>query len=410
MTTLLLSTHSAGAGPPSAVRPARPRLDSIDIVRGIVMVLMALDHVKMSFGGASFSATDLTRTTPAYFLTRWVSHFCAPTFVFLAGTGAFPAGSRGQTRAQLSWFLLTRGLWLVFLELTVVRFSWTLNLDYTFAIGQVLWAIGWSMVVLSVLVFLPLPVVTAFGVAMIAGHNYFDGLRAEDYGPLDWLWRILHTGDRIEWAPGRFLFPAYPLIPWIGVMAAGYGFGPLMRLPRLQRRKALLMLGSALTLAFVVLRAVNVYGDKAAARAGGPGPWSVQDDWLFTVFSFLSCQKYPPSLCFLFMTLGPAIIALALFDREPGPAGRVLVVFGRVPLFFYLIHFYLIKGLAIVFALVRFGRADWFFGRGPRPEGAGYDLWVVYLVWLAVVLMLFPPCRWFAGVKRRSRAAWLSYL
>lgn len=321
----------------------RPRLDSIDLLRGLVMVLMALDHVKMSFS-TWFPATDLTKTTPAYFLTRWITHFCAPVFVFLAGTGAYLAGSRGQTRRQLSWFLLSRGLWLVILEWTVIRFAWTLNVNYHNTMAQVIWAIGWSMVALSGLVFLPTSIITVFGVAMIAAHNALDGLHAADWGRFGWLWRFLHEDGEVTWAPGRTIYAAYPLIPWIGVMAAGYGFGALMRQPTHRRRLLLFALGIALSLAFLALRYSNRYGDKPASSIGRPGPWSVQKDWLFTVFSFVNCQKYPPSLCFLLMTLGPAILALVLFDRPAGPVGRFFIIFGRVPLFFYVLHFYLTRG------------------------------------------------------------------
>jgi len=395
------------------VKPAQQRLDSIDLLRGLVMVIMALDHVKGNFSNAHFDATDLSQTTPAYFLTRWITHFCAPTFVFLAGTGAYLYGVRAERKRRLAWFLLSRGVWLIILEVTVIRFSWFMNLNYGFSFGQVIWAIGWSMIVLAGLVFLPTSAVTAFGVAMIVVHNSYDRIAAADWGNLRWLWCILHTGEQLEVLPGKQFHPFYPLIPWIGVMAAGYGFGALMLLDPGRRRKEVLGLGLMLTLAFVALRFANFYGDKFASQAGHPGPWSVQKDWLMTIFSFLNCQKYPPSLCFLLMTLGPAIVAVALFDRQPGPLGRALVTFGRVPLFFYLLHFYVIKFVSIGFAYLRYGRADWLYGDfkpDKVPADNGYDLWVVYVIWFGVILFLYPLCYWFAGVKQRSRAAWLSYL
>jgi uncharacterized membrane protein len=354
--------------------------------------------------------TDLNQTTPAGFLTRWASHFCAPNFVFLAGTGAFLFGARGKTRGQLSWFLLSRGLWLILLEVTVVRFSWFLNVDYNFTVGQVIWAIGCAMVAMSGLVFLPVSAVTVFGVVLIACHNGFDALDHEDWGNLGWYWKILHAGGRIEWAQGKFFGPAYPLLAWIGVMAAGYGFGAMWLLPPRRRRPELFGLGIALTLTFVALRYVNQYGDRPAPHFGQAGPWSMQRDWLFTLFSFVNCQKYPPSLCFILMTVGPAIVAMALFDREAGPVGRFFVVFGRVPLFFYLLHFYVIKGLELAVAFVRYGRADWMYGPGRPPDDNGFDLWVVYLLWIGVIALFYPLCRWYAGVKQRSRSVWLSYL
>lgn len=418
MTQLLprLQAESSEAVVVSTAAAPRGRLDAIDLLRGLVMVIMALDHVKGNFSNAHFDATDLTQTNPAYFLTRWITHFCAPTFVFLAGTGAFLYGSRGKTRSQLAWFLFSRGLWLVLLELTVIRFAWFLNINYGYSFGQVIWAIGWSMVVMAGLVFLPTSAVTLAGIAMILFHNLFDGVRAADWGRLDWLWRILHTGEQFGLFQGKVFHPFYPLIPWIGVMAAGYGFGAFTLVEPRRRRREVLGLGLALTLLFMALRFSNLYGDRVIDRLsypGHPGPWSVQDTWWKTMFSFVNCQKYPPSLCFLLMTLGPAITALALFDRQPGPLGRILVTFGRVPLFFYLVHWYVIKGLAILLAYLRYGRADWLYGNTDgvtAPSDNGYDLWVVYLIWLGVVALLYPACHWFAGVKKRSRSPLLSYL
>jgi uncharacterized membrane protein len=415
MTRLLPKLEPLANDGPVVVKAVggRGRLDCIDLLRGLVMVIMALDHVKGFLPGNSVDATDLTSTSPAYFLTRWITHFCAPTFVFLAGTGAFLYGARGKTKLELAGFLFTRGLWLLILELTVIRFSWFMNVDYGFSVGQVIWAIGWSMIVLAGLVFLPTSSITVFGVAMILFHNFSDRISAADWGAYGWLWRLLHTGEQIQVFPGKTFFPLYPLIPWIGVLAAGYGFGALMLLDPHRRRKEVLGLGLAVTLLFIALRFSNVYGDKPAIQAGQPGPWSVQRDWLFTVFSFANCQKYPPSLCFLLMTLGPAILVLAVFDRQPGLLGRVMVTFGRVPLFFYILHFYLIRLLSIGFAYARYGRADWLYGdtsNAKPPSDNGYDLWVVYLAWIGVVLILYPLCYWFAGVKSRSRAARLSYL
>ncbi len=383
-----------------------PRLDSIDLLRGLVMVSMALDHVRDYFTDARFDITDPGQTTAALFFTRWVTHFCAPVFVFLAGTGAFLSGARGKGKLELAWFLLSRGLWLVVLELTVVRLGWTFNVDYHQFGGAVIWAIGWSMVVLAGLVFLPTTVVTIVGVTMIAAHNLFDGVRPEDLGSFGWIWSILHVGRVLEPFPRVYFAVAYPLVPWIGVMAAGYGFGTILLDEGGRRRRRLFVLGAALTLAFIGLRALHVYGD--------PRTWSRQSDGLRTLFSFLNCSKYPPSLLFLLMTLGPAIAALALFDRPPGPVGRFFVTFGRVPLFYYLLHIPLIHAALVGFDYVRYGRSPFlseaFYAVDPRtlPEGYGYSLPVVYLVWLGVVLLLYPVCRWFVDVKRRRREAWLS--
>lgn len=388
---------------------ARPeRLDAVDLLRGLVMVIMALDHTRDFFHESAFlyPPEDLTRTTPLLFFTRWITHFCAPVFVFLAGTGAFLSVSRGKSKRQLSWFLITRGLWLILLELTLVRLGWFPFAGLTFFVVQVIWVLGVSMIVLAALIYLPLRVIAAIGVLMIASHNLLDRLTPESFGALGWLWRLLHEGG--PWQPGAgvFVFVRYPLIPWIGVMAAGYAFGQLLLFERARRRKVLLTLGLALTLAFIILRATNFYGD--------PRPWSAQEQRtpVFTLLSFLNTEKYPPSLLFLLMTLGPAIALLPLLEGVRGALGRFLVTFGRVPLFYYLLHVPLIHLTTLVFDLARYRRVvfDTIFATGTPPPGYGYSLTVVYLVWFGVVLVLYPVCRWFAGVKARRRDAWLSYL
>ncbi|HVG29848.1 MAG TPA: heparan-alpha-glucosaminide N-acetyltransferase domain-containing protein [Pyrinomonadaceae bacterium] len=383
------------------------RLDAVDLLRGLVMVIMALDHTRDFFhsGALTLNPTDLSQTTPALFFTRWITHFCAPVFVFLAGTGAFLSLSRGRTKKDLSWFLLTRGLWLVVLEWTLVRFAVTFDLRYSSGgFVQVIWALGWSMVLLAALVRLPLRAVAAFGLALVAGHNLLDRFHAADFGAWRWLWMILHEQGPVGSPPGFVLFVVYPLVPWVGVMAAGYAFGALLRLDDKRRRKILLQLGLALTLAFVVLRATNLYGD--------PRPWAQQPRGaLYTFLSFINCEKYPPSLLFLLMTLGPAIALLPLLERARGALARFFTVYGRVPLFYYLLHFYLLHVLAAAIALARYGRQTLsVLPGGQPPPGWGYRLWVVYLVWIGVVLALYFPCRYWARLKQRKRSAWLSYL
>lgn len=394
------------------VKPAgvRLRLDSVDLLRGFIMVVMALDHVRDFFNSDTFDPTDLTRTYPALFLTRWITHFCAPVFCFLAGTGAFLSLTRGKTKQDLSWFLLTRGIWLVFLELTIVRsLGWTFEFQYHLSFAWVIWALGWSMIALAALIHLPIWGVTAFGVLMIGTHNLFDSVKSESFGTLSWLWTILHQPGRLHLFPHVYLGVGYPLIPWIGVMAAGYGFGALLLAEREQRRKRLLSLGACLTVAFITIRLLNIYGDAQ--------PWSLQRNLLFTIFSFVNCTKYPPSLLYLLMTLGPALIVLALLDRETPAMLRPFLVFGRVPLFYYLLHIPLIHGLAVLFAYIKYGRADWLMTMPESwnawgelfPRDYGYSLPIVYLVWIGVILPLYPLCRWFAEVKRRRSDAWLSY-
>jgi uncharacterized membrane protein len=416
--------QSVAAGKGISSLSARPRLDSLDLLRGLVMVIMALDHVRDYFSHSFLTnpptdPTDLSQTTVALFLTRWVTHFCAPTFVFLAGTGAFLSGTRGKSTRALSWFLLTRGLWLVLLDVTLVRLGWNFNLDYSHEFGGgVIWVIGWSMVILSALVFLPTSAVAVFGIALVAFHNFLDGRSAQDVALPQWLWVILHSPAQFTLLPplhlGGFDIPeikfvtGYSLLPWLGVLTAGYGFGALFLLDQPQRRKQLLGLGLSLTLVFIVLRYANGYGDSRT--------WSPQKDAVFTALSFLNCQKYPPSLLFVLMTLGPAIAALSLFERDCGPLGKFFVIFGRVPLFYYLLHIPLIHGLVVAIDYARYGyspylhEAPWSLPRDNLPPDYGFDLPVVYLIWIGVVLFLFPICWWFAGVKQRRREGWLSYL
>jgi uncharacterized membrane protein len=389
---------------PTIQPAARARLDSVDLLRGLVMVLMALDHVRDFFTDLRFDPTDLTRTNGLLFFTRWITHYCAPTFVFLAGTGAFLASARGKSRPDLARFMVSRGLWLVLLEFTVIRLGWAFNLDYAgLQLVQVIWALGVSMVVLAGLIYLPLPGIVAFGVAMIALHNLADGIDPQTLGGWGSLWTILHVQRPIALPWGAPLFVAYPLIPWIGVMAVGYAFGSILLQPADARRRTLLRLGGALTATFVLLRATNLYGD--------PRPWAPQSSALFTVLSFLNTTKYPPSLLFLLMTLGPAIMSLAWFEHLRGPVARFLIVFGRVPLFYYVLHLFLIHAAALaVGVMAGFPPSAFMRGIFDMPAGWGYGLPVVYAVWVAVVLALYPVSRWYADLKSRRREVWLSYL
>lgn len=387
-------------------RPAR--LESVDALRGIVMVLMALDHVRDFFSHARFDPLDLSRTTTALFFTRWITHFCAPVFVFLAGASAFLALAGGKPRGELARFLLVRGLWLILLELTVVHLGWFFTLDHSFGLLQVIWALGWAMIALAALVFLPPRVVLLIGLALIAGHNLLDGIRPAEWGEWDWLWMLLHEQGLVQPAPNVTFLVVYPLLPWVGVMAAGFGFGELLRYPPPRRTRWLLALGTGMLALFLVLRGTNLYGD--------PFPWQRQASGWLTLLSFLNCTKYPPSLLYLLMTLGPALLLLPLLERGHGPLLRPLVIFGRVPLFYYLVHLPLIHALAVLVAQVRYGRAGWLFSTGVfgggngRPPDDGFALPGVYLAWAVVILLLFPLCAWFAAVKARHRGGWLSYL
>lgn len=369
------------------------------------MVVMALDHTRdfFHFGAIhGIDPGDLARTTPWIFFTRWITHFCAPVFSFLAGTGVFLAAMRGKTKRELTWFLVTRGLWLIFLELTYGYFVLTFSLGLHFNIALVLWSLGWSMIVLAALIHLPLWAIATFGLTLIAGHNALDGVQPEQLGAWSGLWRVLHVQGLVRVAPGFMLFVAYPLIPWIGVMACGYVFGAVFRLESAIRRKWLVSLGLGLTAAFVLLRLGNIYGD--------PRPWSAQPHASFTVISFLNCAKYPPSLSFLLMTLGPALLVLGLLEGRTPALLKPVLIFGRVPLFYYLIHFPLVHALAALLHWHQWGRPDLASGAQNPPAGAGVSLLVVYAAWLLVVVAVYPACRWFAELKRRRRDAWLSYL
>jgi uncharacterized membrane protein len=370
-------------------------LDSVDLLRGFVIVLMALDHTRDFFTSAHFDPLDLEQTSPAFFLTRWITHICAPTFVFLAGTGAFLARTQGKTRAQLSWFLFTRGLWLVVLELTYVNwFGWSFNINFHWFGIQVIWAIGWSMIALAGLIWLSRWSVLILGLAFIGLHNTLDHLAPHGLGPGAILWRLLHAGGVFEIAPDVRFGVGYPLIPWFGVMATGYGLGPLLIRDVKFRRRWLIILGMSLLVLFIVVRSINHYGD--------PSHWSQQKNTLFTVFSFVNCTKYPPSLCFLLMTLGPALLLLAWFDRGTPALLKPLLVFGRVPLFFYLLHLPLIHAVSLLASYVHM--------RVAPTADKGFGLPVIYVFWVAIVVLLYPACRWFAGFKRTHRSAWLSYL
>jgi uncharacterized membrane protein len=389
---------SAGA----VVTSAHTRLNSIDTLRGLVMIVMALDHTRDFFANGGFNPRDVTDT--ALFLTRWVTHFCAPTFIFLAGISAFLYGAQGRSTREVSRFLVTRGLWLVLIEFTVVRLGWSFGIHFNYFVAQVIFAIGVSMVALSAIVHLPRGVIVAIGLAMIAGHNAFDGIRAEQLGAAAPLWNFLHQPGRFDMAPGVKLFVLYPLVPWIGVMAAGYALGPVFTQERAARVQQLFMLGAAVTLGFVVLRATNLYGD--------PAPWAIQDSLLATALSFINCEKYPPSFLYLAMTLGPALMLVAALESVRGRVADWIATFGRVPFFYYVVHIFLLHALAVLFAWVTVGEIGFLFGplAGRKPATYGMGLAGIYAVWLAVVVSLYPLCRWFAGIKRRRTEWWWSYL
>ena len=387
---------------------SRARIESVDVVRGIVIVLMALDHTRDFFGDLAADPTALATTTPALFFTRWITHFCAPAFFLLTGTGASLALGK-MSKAELARYLVTRGLWLIFLELVVMRFALQFNIDYQVTIVTVLWALGWAMIALAGLIWLPVSVIATIGVVMVAGHNLLDGISPASFGALAPLWTILHAPG-IVFNNGRFLVViSYVLIPWIGVTALGFCLGKLFRSDAERRKAWLLWLGVGLTAAFLILRFANLYGDPAA--------WSPQGSPLWTLISFLNVTKYPPSLLFLLMTLGPVLLLLRAFETRVPRIFQPALMIGKIPLFFFILHFFLIHLLAVLASWLRYGEIGEMF-RSPdlahfpfsQPPGWGEPLPVIYATWIGVVLLLYPLCRWYARAKQRNKAWWLRYL
>ena len=381
------------------------------------MVIMALDHSRDLFSdsAALFDPTDLHHTTPALFFTRWITHFCAPIFVFLAGLGSGLGLRRATaTPASVSRFLVTRGLWLVFLEFAVISpLGWSFNFSFAFTRLQVIWVIGLSMVILAGLIrILPSRILGALGLGIVLAHNLFDGHHALWLGPLLPTWKLLHSVSFFQPFPHIFLASLYPMLPWLAVMMLGFSAAELFTLQPARRQTILFWSGCAASLLFLLLRGLNLYGD--------PVPWSSQPHAIFSLLSFLKCNKYPPSLLYLTMTLGPGLMLLALLERLPrrNTFSSALATLGRVPLFYYLLHLPLLHAAAVVLSLVRYGSAEWVFqdfmalrnSPHPLPAGYGYSLPVVYAIWIAAVLVLYPACCWFARLKQTRSEIIFRYL
>ena len=390
--------------PVTTVSSRSERIHSVDVLRGIIMIVMALDHVRDFLGQTAISPTDMTRASAGLFLTRWITHFCAPVFFTLTGTGAF-LSLKKRGASDLSRFLFTRGLWLIFLEFVVVRcLGYQFNFDYRVTLLVILWALGWAMITLSALVRFPARVVAAFGIVLIAGHNAFDGVKAASFGAWAPLWSILHAPGFVSANPAHVIFVSYPIVPWIGVTAVGFALGRVFDWAPERRRAFLLKAGLGAIAAFLVLRGFNIYGDA--------NPWTHA-----RALSFLNVTKYPPSLLFLLMTLGPAMLALRALDFGTPQVLRPALVFGKVPLFYFLLHLPLIHLMAVAVCWLQNGDAHWMFespnlGAYPftTPPGWGLPLWQIYAAWILVVLILYPVCRWYGGVKSRNSSPWLSYL
>ncbi|MFN8571182.1 MAG: heparan-alpha-glucosaminide N-acetyltransferase domain-containing protein [Gemmatimonadaceae bacterium] len=400
------TTHSSDQYP--TAQGAASRLMSIDTARGLVMVLMTLDHVRDYFG-AAVNPTDPRTTTVALFFTRWVTHFCAPTFFLLTGVGAYLSASH-RSRADLSTHLMKRGLWLIVLETVIMRcLAFQFNFDFRVTLLFVLWALGWSMITLGALVRWAPSVALIFGAGMIALHNLLDLVNPKVFGAFAPLWSVLHQPNFVIAGPRTFVFAAYPLIPWVGVTALGYGIAEIFQWEPARRRALLLRAGMSMSAAFVALRALNVYGD--------PSRWSTQKTAVFTVLSFLNTTKYPPSLLFLLMTLGPLFLFLWAIDGGTPSWLRRVNVLGRVPLFYYSLHIFVIHLLALIVCFLRYGEVHWMF-ESPKlenypftqPPGWPLSLPYIYMLWGVVVVLLWPACRWYADLKRRRRTWWFSYM
>jgi uncharacterized membrane protein len=391
---------------------ASSRIVSLDIFRGLIMVIMALDHTRDFFTNVGFEPETLAQTWPALFFTRWITHFCAPMFFLLAGTGAYLYGNR-HSPAELTRFLWTRGLWLIILEFSVVGTAWSFQLPFGFF--GVIWALGASMVLMSGIVRMPIRWIATLAAVMIFFHHLLDRLRPAQFGSLAWLWSLLHKRGGMLLPFGIRQFVLFPLIPLVGVMAAGHVLGTIYTIDRERRKQWLTWIGAGATVLFILLRLTNLYGNPPGGLGGvSQGDFHMQPTLAKTVILFLDVEKYPPSLQFLLMTIGPSLLLLAWLDRATVPRGLSAIwMFGRVPMFFYVLHLYVIHSLAIIVSAVRGQSLHWLFHGGifgETPPGYGYDLPFVYLMWITALLVLYLPCRWFAELKRKRKDWWLSYL
>jgi len=407
-----MSTTAAYTAPLTAIKAKTRRVESIDLLRGTVMIIMALDHARDYFHGDAYiyDPLDLTKTTGLIFFTRWITHYCAPIFMLLSGVSAHLYGLKNGKK-PLAFFLFTRGLWLIFAELFIVSIGWTFNLHLTTYILQVIWAFGVSMIALSALIRLNRKVLLAIALALIAGHNALDSIHVAGNGAGAFFWAFLHEQRPFFFGP-VLIFVGYPILPWIGLITLGYYLGDLYAPTQDpdRRRKTLRNLGWITIGVFVLLRASNLYGD--------PHPWTTQRNGSFTFLSFLNTTKYPPSLLYICMTIGPAFLFLAYTERPLNSLTSKLAVFGRVPMFYYLIHIFLLHGIAVLGAILSGHQASdmvnlttWVTANA-KLKGYGFGLLVVYLVWIGTVILLYPLCKWFDEYKRGhiARQKWLSYL
>ncbi|PWK80024.1 putative membrane protein [Mucilaginibacter oryzae] len=395
--------------PTTSLAPAsNKRIDSIDILRGIIMLVMALDHVRDVFHQGSPDPTDLATTTPFLFFTRWITHFCAPNFLFLSGISAYLAGKR-RTKKELSIFLIQRGIWLVLVEVLIINTAFELNFQFHFLVLQVMWAIGVSMILLGLIIWMPIELIGIIGLLIFCGHNLFDYFHTSGFMS-KLLFNASGFGPQniIRLDASHNVLDAYAVLPWTGVMLLGYFCGQCYQstFDGKRRQHLLLRLSALLLFTFLLLRYFNLYGD--------PAPWSHQKTAVLSIISFLNVTKYPCSLHYLCMTLSAGLFLLAMAERFGNRLTRLFAMYGSVPFFYYILHFYLLRLFnIIIFFVSGFNTTD--IQPKPtdfsfHPANFGFSLWGVYLVWLAVICTLYLPCRWFSAYKKKHRAWWLSYL
>lgn len=385
--------------------PVSKRIVSIDILRGIIMAIMLLDHVRDYFTDVRYDPLDLSKTTAPLFLTRWITHFCAPTFIFLSGMSVYISLSKGKSVGSASIFLVKRGLALIFFEILIMNFAWQFDLHWHLIFLQVIWVIGWSMLILAALIHLQPKYVGLVGLGLIFSHNLLDGVHLNGSSLLTFFWGFLHQPGLYKLSDNHVVLLTYPIIPWCGVMAAGYGFAPVLAFEEGIRRRVLIKTGLGAIALFLILRAFNIYGD--------PHPWNPQDTWWKDILDFIKCEKYPPSLLYLLMTLGTSICLLARFERTGGWLEKVFAVFGQVPMFYYIVHAFAIHLTQLLVAFLT-GYPITVKALNPVasavPKDWGFSLPVVYLIAVLLVTALYFPCRWYKNIKKTRKDWWLSYV
>jgi uncharacterized membrane protein len=382
------------------------RVKSIDFLRGLVMILMPLDHVRDFLSNSIYSPFDIAHTTPSLFFTRVVVNFCAPVFIFLAGTSMFLWKSTGKDTKTVSFFLFTRGLLLILFELTIIRIVWAFNFDLAFQLCQIFWAIGWCMIFLSGIIFLPYWLIATLGGIIVAFTDFLSKIAPTAWGAFSGLYKILH-------GPGETQIHLFynkvtlqiedPLLPWIGVMALGYVFGKLYTFETAKRIKGLLIIGFSSIVAFVVLRYINVYRN--------PDVWHTQKNLIFTIMDFIKSQKYPASLDYLLFYLGFSVLLLAAFEKAQGKIAEFFITYGKVPLAYYVVHVFLIHTITVILALFTYGTASFLFSNhcliggigADFPKGYGYSVPILYVIWIFAVLSLYPFCKWYRSIKEKYR-------